>query len=216
MPREPIWSSINQGDLALKRSFDILLSLAGLSLGWPLLAIIGLAIWLTSGSPVQFSQERVGLNGRPFRLKKYRTMRPLHGAEIGLFEPGYQGRTMTFGRILRFYKLDELPQLWNVLKGEMSMVGPRPEVRKWVEAYPERWRKVLIIKPGITDPASLHYRDEEAILTASPDPEKAYREGILPKKLDFYEEYVDNNTLLGDLGLVMRTLGEILRRSQGS
>jgi lipopolysaccharide/colanic/teichoic acid biosynthesis glycosyltransferase len=123
---------------------------------------------------------------------------------------------MTFGRILRFYKLDELPQLWNVLKGEMSMVGPRPEVRKWADAYPEQWRKVLSVKPGITDPASLHYRDEEAILAASPDPEKAYREGILPKKLDFYEEYVDNNTLLGDLGLVMRTLGEILRRSQGS
>jgi lipopolysaccharide/colanic/teichoic acid biosynthesis glycosyltransferase len=200
----------------LKRTVDILFSLAGLTLAWPLFAFIGLAIFLTSGSPVLFSQERVGLNGRPFRLKKFRTMKILQGAEAGLFEPGNRVRSTAVGRFLRAYKLDEFPQLWNVLKGEMSMVGPRPEVRAWVEAYPERWRKVLSIRPGITDPASLFYREEEAILAASPDPEKTYRETILPHKLDIYEKYIDNRTLLGDFGAVVKTLGKIVWRSQGS
>jgi lipopolysaccharide/colanic/teichoic acid biosynthesis glycosyltransferase len=200
----------------LKRAIDILFSLAGLTLAWPVLALIGLAVLLTSGTPVLFSQERVGLNGRPFRLKKFRTMKILQGAEAGLFEPGNRVRSTAVGRFLRAYKLDELPQLWNVLKGEMSMVGPRPEVRKWVDAYPERWRKVLSIRPGITDPASLFYRDEEAILAASPDPEKAYREIILPHKLDIYESYLYNKTLSGDFGAIVETLGKIVLRGQGS
>lgn len=200
----------------MKRALDILLSVTGLALGWPFLATIGLAVWLTSGSPVLFSQERVGRYGRPFMLKKFRTMRIRQGAEGGLFEPGNRARVTAVGRILRAHKLDEFPQLWNVLKGEMSMVGPRPEIRKWVDAYPEQWRKVLSVKPGITDPASLLYRDEEAILAASPHPEKAYREVILPHKLDIYEKYVDNRTLLGDFGAIVETLGKIVWRSQGS
>ena len=163
---------------------DVLFSLGGLAFAWPFLGLIGLAILLNSGRPVIFSQERVGLDGRPFRLKKFRTMRRLKGAEAGLFEPGSQARVTPVGRFLRAYKLDELPQLWNVLMGDMSLVGPRPEIRKWVEAYPERWREVLETRPGITDPASILYRDEEAILAASPDPEKTYREIILPHKLD--------------------------------
>jgi lipopolysaccharide/colanic/teichoic acid biosynthesis glycosyltransferase len=199
----------------MKRVLDIIFSLAGLVAIWPFLALIGLAVLLTSGRPVLFSQERVGLNGRPFRLLKFRTMRNLEGAESGLFEPGNQARVTPVGRFLRAYKLDELPQLWNVLKGEMSFVGPRPEIRKWVEAYPERWRKVLTIRPGITDPASIHYRDEEEILAASPDPDKTYRDNILPHKLDIYREYVDNRSLRGDLGVIIETLEKILRRSQG-
>ncbi len=199
----------------MKRAFDLLFSLSGLVVLWPVLALVGLAILLTSGSPVIFSQERVGLEGRPFQLKKFRTMKRLTGAEAGLFEPGSRTRVTAFGRILRKVKLDEFPQLWNVLKGEMSFVGPRPEIRQWVDVYPERWRKVLTIKPGITDPASLHYRHEEEILAASADPERTYRDVILPNKLDFCEEYVDNNGLLGDLGLVLRTLGKIVGRSQG-
>ena len=200
----------------MKRAVDILFSLAGLTLAWPLFAFIGMAVLLSSGSPVLFSQERVGLNGRPFMLKKFRTMRTRQGAESGIFEPGSRARVTAVGRFLRAYKLDELPQLWNVLKGEMSMAGPRPEIRKWVDAYPERWRKVLSIRPGITDPASIFYRDEEAILAASPDPEKAYRENILPHKLDIYENYLHNRTLLGDFGAIVETLGKIVWRSQGS
>src|SRR5512140_112288 len=190
----------------MKRSLDILFSLAGLAVAWPFLALVGLTVLLTSGRPVLFSQARIGLNGRPFRLKKFRTMSRLEGAESGLFEPGDRTRVTPVGRFLRAYKLDELPQLWNVLKGEMSLVGPRPEIRKWVEAYPERWRKVLMIRPGITDPASLHYRDEEEILAASPDPDKTYRDIILPHKLDIYMKYVDNRGILGDLGAVLETL----------
>ena len=184
----------------------------------PFLALIGLAVLLTSGRPVIFSQERIGLGGRPFRLRKFRTMRALEGAEAGFFEPGSRARVTPVGRFLRAYKLDELPQLWNVLVGEMSLVGPRPEIRKWVETYPERWRKVLAIRPGITDPASLLYRDEEEILAASPDPEKTYRDVILPHKLDIYEDYVDHRTDLGDLRLIVETLARILikTRSDGS
>ena len=193
---------------------DVLFSLGGLALAWPVLALIGLAVLLTSGRPVIFSQERIGLDGRPFRLRKFRTMRRLEGAEAGLFEPGSRARVTPVGRFLRAYKLDELPQLWNVLVGEMSLVGPRPEIRKWVETYPERWREVLAIRPGITDPASLLYRDEEEILAASPDPERTYRDVILPHKLDIYAKYTHNRSLLGDLGVVIETLGKILRRSR--
>ncbi len=196
----------------LKRAFDLSASLIGLVVLWPFLTFIGLALLLTSGSPVIFSQARIGRGGRPFSVKKFRTMRPLRGAESGSFEPGGRDRITPFGRILRAYKIDELPQLWNVLKGEMSFVGPRPEIQKWVEVYPERWRSILTIKPGITDPASLYYRDEEEILAASPDPEKAYRDVILPHKLELYEAYVRNRTFLGDIGIILETLARICHR----
>jgi lipopolysaccharide/colanic/teichoic acid biosynthesis glycosyltransferase len=195
----------------MKRVFDILVSLAGLTLLWPFLELIWLIVLLTSGSPVLFSQTRVGRYGRPFSLKKFRTMRVLRGAEAGLFHPGDQTRVTAVGRFLRAWKLDELPQLWNVLKGEMSLVGPRPEIRKWVDAYPERWRKVLSVKPGITDPASLVYRDEEEILAASPDPERTYRDVILPHKLDLYEEYVDKRTFCGDLWIILATIIKVVK-----
>jgi len=196
----------------MKRALDIGLSLAGLALTWPLLALIGLGVWTSSGRPALFSQTRVGRSGRPFRVQKFRTMRPHRGAEAGSFEPGGRERITSFGRVLRDWKLDELPQLWNVLKGEMSFVGPRPEIRKWVDLYPERWRGILAVKPGITDPASLYYRDEEAVLAASPDPEETYRKVILPHKLDLYESYVRNRTFLGDIRIILETLAKILQR----
>ena len=195
----------------MKRFFDITISLAGLILLSPFFATVALAALVTSGRPVLFSQERVGHHGRPFQVLKFRTMEVLRGAERGLFEPGSRTRVTPFGRILRAYKIDELPQLWNVLKGEMSFVGPRPEIRKWVEAYPDRWRKVLSVKPGITDPASIVYRDEEEILGASPDPEKTYRDVILPHKLSLYEGYVDHATFWGDLQTILATLAKIAR-----
>ena len=196
----------------MKRAFDLLLSLTGLAVLWPFLALVGLVGLLTSGGPVFFAQERIGLHGRPFRVLKFRTMRPLRGAEAGSFEPGSRSRVTPFGRILRAWKIDELPQLWNVLKSEMSFVGPRPEIRKWVEAYPERWRAVHAIKPGITDPASIRYRDEEDILAASPDPERTYRDVILPHKLELYEAYVAHTTWLGDVGIILETLAKIVKR----
>jgi lipopolysaccharide/colanic/teichoic acid biosynthesis glycosyltransferase len=200
----------------MKRAFDIVFSILGLTVLWPFLSLVGLVVLLTSGPPVFFSQERIGLLGQPFRLFKFRTMKHLKGAEAGLFEPGSRSRVTPFGRFLRAWKIDELPQLWNVLRGEMSLVGPRPEIRHWVEAYPGRWRKVLTVKPGITDPASVRYRDEEEILAASPDPEGTYLDIILPHKLDFYEKYVDNKGLARDCGIVLSTLTRILFKGQGS
>ena len=198
----------------MKRAFDLFLSLVGLVALCPFLALVCLAILLTSGSPVIFSQERVGLRGRSFAVKKFRTMQALKGAEAGLFEPGSRARVTPFGQLLRAWKIDELPQLWNVVKGEMSFVGPRPEIRKWVDAFPGRWRKVLSVRPGITDPASLVYRDEEDLLAASPNPEMTYREVILPHKLTLYEEYVDRRTFFGDLLIILETLGRIVVRSE--
>lgn len=198
----------------MKRTFDILFSLGALALAWPILALIGMGVFLNSGSPVLFSQTRVGLGERPFSVKKFRTMRALKGAEAGFFEPGSRARVTPFGQFLRAWKVDELPQLWNVLKGEMSFVGPRPEIRRWVDAYPERWRKVLTVRPGITDPASLVYRDEEEILASSSDPEKTYREVILPHKLKLYEEYVNRRTFAGDFMIIVETLGKIVVRSE--
>ena len=110
------------------------------------------------------------------------------------------------GAFLRKTKLDELPQLWNVLKGDMSIVGPRPEVRKWVDAYPDRWAKVLTVKPGITDPASIYYHNEEELLAQADDPEAYYRDHILPHKLDLYEEYVKTRSFYGDICLIIKTI----------
>lgn len=127
------------------------------------------------------------------------------GTERGSFDAGSSVRVTRVGKLLRKTKLDELPQLWNVLVGDMSLVGPRPEVRKWVEAYPERWEKVLIVQPGITDPASIEFRNEEELLAAAPNPEAYYRDVILPRKLDLYEEYVRNHTFGGDIAILIKT-----------
>jgi lipopolysaccharide/colanic/teichoic acid biosynthesis glycosyltransferase len=111
---------------------------------------------------------------------------------------------------MRKSKFDELPQLWNVLRGEMSLVGPRPEVPKWTEIYPDRWRKVLTVRPGITDPASIAFRDEESLLAAAPDPERVYREVILPRKLSMYESYVSERSMTRDAIVLAKTLWAIL------
>jgi lipopolysaccharide/colanic/teichoic acid biosynthesis glycosyltransferase len=196
----------------MKRTFDILAALAGLALLSPLFVLITLAVWLGSGFPVLFRQARVGAGGRAFRLVKFRTMSVLKGAENGAFDAGRTSRVTGVGRLLRGSKLDELPQLWNVLTGDMSLVGPRPEVRRWVDAYPERWARVLTVRPGITDPASIVYRHEEAVLARSPDPEAAYRHEILPHKLSLYERYVDTRTFFGDILILVNTLRAIATR----
>jgi lipopolysaccharide/colanic/teichoic acid biosynthesis glycosyltransferase len=136
-------------------------------------------------------------------------MRNPESSNQGIFEPGKNLRTTSFGKILRKTKLDELPQLVNVLMGNMSFVGPRPEVEKWVNVYPEKWTKVLSVRPGITDNASLVFRNEEEILSLSADPEKLYKETILPKKLELYEDYIANRSLYMDIKLVFKTFSAI-------
>lgn len=195
----------------MKRLTDILGSLFGLLLLSPLLLLISLAIVLDSKGGVLYHQERVGRRGKIFRLLKFRTMRPQ--AERGglLSLGGGDPRITRAGAVLRKYKLDELPQLINVLLGQMSLVGPRPEVPHYVAHYDERQQKVLSVRPGLTDYASLEYFNEGELLAASPDPEKTYLETILPRKLELALRYVAEQSLVTDLRIIGRTLLRILR-----
>jgi lipopolysaccharide/colanic/teichoic acid biosynthesis glycosyltransferase len=196
----------------MKRVFDLMASAAGLLLLAPLL--LGIALWirLDSPGPALFLQERIGRAGRPFRICKFRTMvadAPGRGLQI---TAGRDPRITRAGAFLRRTKLDELPQLVNVLSGDMSLVGPRPEVPRYVALYPPATRaRVLSVRPGLTDEAAIEYADEAALLAASADPEKTYVEDILPRKLALYEEYVDTRSFAGDLGLIFRTLRRIWR-----
>lgn len=195
----------------MKRLFDIFWALAGLIVLSPLLLVAWFGILLTSGRPGIFRQVRVGKGGNSFILYKFRTMSVLQGSEKGSFDAGSTSRITPVGKILRKTKIDELPQLWNVARGDMSLVGPRPEVEKWVRVYPERWAKVLTVRPGITDNASIEFRDEEDILAASDDPEKTYREEVLPRKLDYYESYAENHSITGDFYILFKTVKAVLR-----
>jgi lipopolysaccharide/colanic/teichoic acid biosynthesis glycosyltransferase len=190
----------------MKRVFDLIVAITGLILLIPLLIPIGLLIKMNDKGPVFFTQKRVGKGGRSFALYKFRTMKVNGSPKECAFEPGNLSRITLVGKFLRKSKLDELPQLFNVLKGDMSLVGPRPEVEKWVAAYPERWKLILSVAPGITDNASIEFRNEEALLANSKDPEKTYREVVLPKKLDLYEDYVINRSFLGDIKLIFKTI----------
>ena len=191
---------------------DSLLALAGLILLAPLFAALALAVAVCDGRPIFFCQRRVGRHGRDFTLYKFRTMRPAAGAEAGAFDAGNAARVTPLGRWLRRTKLDELPQLWNVLRGDMALVGPRPEVRKWVEAYPSRWPYVLSVRPGITDPAAIRFCHEEDLLAAAADPEAEYRAVILPQKLALYEQYVRRRGFWTDLAILWQTLAALCRR----
>ncbi len=195
-----------------KRLFDWIAAATGLLLLAPLLAVVAVVVRCTSAGPALFRQERIGLNGHTFILLKFRTMTVAADAQKGRFDAGCSSRVTSVGRLLRRSKVDELPQLWNVLRGDMSLVGPRPEVRKWVEVYPARWASVLVVRPGITDPASIIYRNEEGLLAQSPSPERAYREDVLPHKLDLYEAYVKTRSFWGDIGILLRTVFAIFRR----
>ena len=194
----------------LKRAFDILFSAAGLILASPLYVLIAFVLVVTDGFPILFSQDRVGQHGRRFRIYKFRTMTVQKASDS--FEPGQQSRVTRVGRLLRKTKLDELPQLWNVFVGDMSFVGPRPEVPDWVATYPDRWAAVHTVRPGITDPAAIEYRNEEELLAAAQDATLAYRDVILPRKLDMYEAYVSSRTFLGDLRILVKTLAVVVTR----
>lgn len=198
----------------MKRRLDIVGALTGLVVLAPVLITIWVAVVLESGFPGLFRQRRVGLGIQEFTLYKFRTMTVQCGAEHGSFDVGSAIRVTRVGRLLRKIKLDELPQLWNVLRGEMSLVGPRPEVRKWVDAYPEHWARVLAVQPGITDPASIEFRNEEEMLAAAPNPEDYYRNVILPRKLDLYEEYVRTQSFWGDVGILFRTVWAVFGKTE--
>ncbi|SFB85548.1 sugar transferase [Massilia yuzhufengensis] len=194
-----------------KRVFDLLGALAGLALLAPVLLAIALWIKLDSRGPVLYRQQRVGRGGRLFTIYKFRSMslRPVDGPQLTV---GADPRVTRAGRFLRHYKLDELPQLWNVLEGSMSLVGPRPEVPRYVDCYPPDQRRVVLsVAPGITDWAAIRYKDENAILARAADPERAYVEAVLPVKLDYYVRYVRERSFWGDLRILAHTLAAIVR-----
>ncbi|CAM4223211.1 sugar transferase [Roseateles saccharophilus] len=191
-----------------KRLFDIGASALGLILLAPLLLLATLWIKLDSPGPALFRQTRVGRFGQPFTIHKFRTMRVEPGAAITV---GADPRITRSGALLRATKLDELPQLWDVLRGAMSLVGPRPELPRYVELYPTELRnQVLAVRPGITDPASLAFSHEAELLAAAKDPEREYREVILPAKLKLSAGYAARASLATDLKLILQTLSRVL------
>jgi len=196
-----------------KRIFDLLLSIFGLILLAPLLLVVGGLVKISSSGPVFFRQRRVGRNGNEFQILKFQSM--VNGAERagrGITADG-DPRVTSLGAFLRKWKLDELPQLWNVFKGEMSFVGPRPELPSYVREYTPSQRRVLRVRPGITDPASLRYRHEGRILERSADPERLYRERIMPEKLSLNLEYLKQVSFGRDLSLLFSTINSVVRSS---
>ncbi len=196
---------------ALKRIFDVTAASAGLALTAPLLIIAAVAVRLDSPGPVFFLQERMGRNFHSFRIYKFRTMVVDAQRRGGQITAGADPRITRVGRWLRQLKIDELPQLLNVVRGDMSLVGPRPEVPRYVEMFRDEYASVLSVRPGITDPASVKYRDEAAMLAASADPEAEYIGRILPDKLAITQAYVARATFWSDLAVLLRTALRITR-----
>lgn len=193
-----------------KRAFDVASSAAGLIVLSPVFAAVAVAIKLTDRGPVFFRQERVGRGGTVFRIHKFRSMRVAN--EGSLVTSANDNRITPIGALLRKSKLDELPQLIDVLVGDMSVVGPRPEVPKYVELWgDEARREILSVRPGISDPAAIAFRNEQDELAAAPDPERHYVEVILPKKVAMYREYVRTRSFFGDLAVIFRTFTTIVR-----
>ena len=194
-----------------KRLFDICASAFGILILTIPFIIVSIAIKIESKGPVIFKQERVGLNGKHFKIWKFRSM-VVNAESKGLqITSKEDSRVTKVGKIIRKLKIDELAQLFNVLFGQMSFVGPRPEVPKYVEMYTEEQRKVLSVKPGITDLASIEYCDENNLLDSSEDPEKTYIEEIMPKKLALNIEYIEKAGFFYDIGLIFKTFARILK-----
>ncbi|MBI3510847.1 MAG: sugar transferase [Bacteroidetes bacterium] len=193
----------------MKRIFDITCSFLGLVILFPFLFIISILILVTSRGAIFYSQLRVGKNGKDFRLWKFRTMRPGSDEKGLLTVGGKDPRVTRVGYFLRKYKLDELPQLVNVLIGEMSLVGPRPEVRRYVDMYTREQKCVLEIKPGITDYASIEYSNENELLAKAADPEKKYVEEVMPAKIKLNLKYMEEKSFGTDLKIIFKTIGKI-------
>lgn len=193
----------------IKRTLDVLLSCIAIVIIVPIFPIIALLIVLNSKGPVFFKQVRVGKDNKDFKVLKFRTMY-VNSDQLGLLTIGdHDSRITSVGYWLRKYKIDELPQVIKVLKGDMSFVGPRPEVRKYVELYNEQQLKVLTVKPGITDWASIEFRDENEVLAKYPDPEDAYIKIIMPRKLYLNLDYIKNRSVIVDFKIIFKTLSSI-------
>lgn len=199
----------SSGRLYRKRLFDMVCAALGLLVLSPVLLVCALLVGLTSPGSVLFRQERVGKDGVPFTIYKFRSMRK-DNAGLKISTSG-DSRITPVGRVLRKAKLDELPQLWNVLKGDMSFVGPRPEVREYTDLYTPEQRQVLLVRPGITGLASIRYRNENDLLSASADPNCTYIEEVMPAKLALDLEYIPRACVSYDIKLILETLVTVVR-----
>src|SRR3990172_2318667 len=196
----------------MKRTFDFLASSLGLCLLSPLFLVVAIAIRIDSPGPVFFRQDRVGKDGKNFLICKFRSM-VANASGIGpLITTAGDARITRVGRFLRRTKLDELPQLLNVWRGEMSLVGPRPEVPTYVALYNERQREVLSVRPGITDPASIAYADEEEILGEASDPARVYVEEVPPRKLELNLRYIEKMSLPYDAWVIWKTIWKVVNK----
>ena len=199
-------------DIAFRRSMDILLATSALFLLTPILAVIPLLVRFESPGPILFRQERVGRNGSHFILYKFRTMHTRQDEHVSLVTASNDPRITRFGHVLRSLKLDELPQLVNVVRGNMSITGPRPEVAEYVAKWPERHRDtILSVRPGLTDPVTLQLTREEHLLAQYQDPAEYYEAVLLPSKAHGYASYVTHRTISGDLSLIFKTLWSIFK-----
>jgi lipopolysaccharide/colanic/teichoic acid biosynthesis glycosyltransferase len=205
---QPVRASVNSGT-GLPRAIEIPIAALGLAASLPVLAVAALAIRLTSGAPILFRQTRVGRGGQGFELVKLRTMETrAGGAEV---TAGDDPRITPVGAWLRRSKLDELPQFWNVLRGDMGLVGPRPETPRYVDLQDPRWVRVLSARPGLTDPASIRYRDEERLMASVPgDRDRYYRDVLLPAKLEVSQAYLSRRTWRSDVAILFRTLARVV------
>lgn len=194
----------------MKRIFDLLFSFLGLVILSPFLLVIAILIVIDSKGDIFYLQQRVGKDNKDFNIFKFRTMRP-NSDKQGLLTVGAKDSRITkIGVFLRKYKIDELPQLINVFIGNMSFVGPRPEVRKYVDLYNSEQKKVLTVKPGITDYASIEYSNENELLARSENPEKTYIEEIMPAKLELNLKYIKEASLLTDIKIIFKTFAKIV------
>ena len=192
----------------MKRTFDIGVSFVGLILLSLLMLLAALAIKLDSPGPIMFRQKRIGKGFHPFLIYKFRTMQEASGRRRSL-TVGDDPRITPTGRLLRRTKIDEIPQLINVLKGDMSFVGPRPEVPEFVELFRSEYEEILKVRPGITDLASLKYRDEAAVLEQSENPEEEYLRRVLPDKINLSKEYIRRSSFFLDLTLILKTVRKL-------
>ncbi|MGZ3722078.1 MAG: sugar transferase [Bdellovibrionales bacterium] len=192
-----------------KRATDIVLSFLGLVILSPLLLVIAVLIKVYDGAAVFFIQNRIGRGGEPFRMYKFRTM-VMNADKGAALTIGQDSRITPVGKFLRRYKIDELPQLWNVLVGEMSLVGPRPEIARFVDCYSPEQREVLKLKPGITDPASFAFFDESELLSRKADPERFYKEQLMGEKIRINLDYAAKAGFLTDLILIFATVGRMV------
>lgn len=195
----------------MKRIFDLFFAFLGIMLLLPIYLLIAIFIKLDSKGEILYKQERIGKDGIPFYVLKFRTMVPDAFSKGALTVGSRDPRVTRVGFYLRKYKLDELPQLFNVLFGEMSFVGPRPEVKKYTDLYNENQRVVLSVKPGITDYASIKYRNENDLLAQSSDPEKLYIEEIMPEKLNLNLKYINDNNVFKDIKIIINTFYTIVK-----